>query len=193
MFDLLVTLLHPHAQPIQSDYLFQVRRGERWWGDWTRGRSRQVRHQIPGGEIGQGLWIGCGHHSSFRLVWPTGAGHNLHRPPLLSTAITEGSGDRYPFTRVLGTFPPSLVRHVLQGTCHVLWMPPGVRGFECHHIRHFQLAQPASQATILSIERVSYHRTERPSFLDRLVDELQGDFELGAKGGIVPAFGKIAL
>jgi len=95
------------------------------WGDWTRGGSRHVRHQIPGGEIGQGPWIGRGHHSSFRLVW-LGSSRDLQCPPLLCAAITEGSGDRCPLTGVFDTFPPGLVRHILQATCRVFWMSPGM-------------------------------------------------------------------
>src|SRR5258708_13107971 len=94
---------------------------------------------------------------------------------------------------MVGTFPARLVRHVLQGTCHVLWMPPGVRRFERHHIRHRERTQLASQVAILSIEGVSHHRTERPSLLDRLLDELPGASELGAKLRIVPPFAKSPL
>src|SRR5206468_9753275 len=77
MFDLLVTLLHPHAQPVESDHLFQLRRGERGWGGWRGGGSRQVRHEIPSREIRQGLRISGGHHRSFHLVWSVRSGHDL--------------------------------------------------------------------------------------------------------------------
>ena len=68
-----------------------------------------------------------------------------------------------------------------------------MRGLECHHIRHRELSQPTPQTTILPVEGVSHHRTERPAFLERFLDEVQGDFELGAKVRIVLAFGKVAL
>src|ERR1700680_4479137 len=72
-------------------------------------------------------------------------------------------------------------------------MPPRVGRFERHHIRHRELSQPASQATILSVEGVSHYCTERPPLLDCLLDELQGDLEFGTKVWIVLAFCKIAL
>ena len=72
-------------------------------------------------------------------------------------------------------------------------MPPGMGGLECHHIRHRELSQPTPQTAILPVEGVSHHRAERPAFLERLLDELQGDCELGAKVRIVLAFSKVAL
>jgi hypothetical protein len=34
MFDLLVTLLDPHPQPVQSDHLFQTGSSEEGWRRW---------------------------------------------------------------------------------------------------------------------------------------------------------------
>ncbi len=43
---------------------------------------------VPGGEVGQALWIGGGYHRPFRLVWPIGPSHDLYGPPLLSLPDT---------------------------------------------------------------------------------------------------------
>src|SRR5262249_24014617 len=72
-------------------------------------------------------------------------------------------------------------------------MPPGVGGIERQDIGDLQLAQPLSQAAILAVEGISYHRPERPRLLDRLLDELHGDFGLRAKSRVMLALGKIAL
>ena len=68
-----------------------------------------------------------------------------------------------------------------------------MRWLERHHIRHRELLQPLLQAAILCVEVISYHCPERPPLLDGLLNELQGDLELGTKGRIVSAFGKGAL
>src|SRR5260370_9434173 len=71
-------------------------------------------------------------------------------------------------------------------------MPPGVCRMERQEIGDLQRAQPVSQAAILAVEAISYHRTERPLEPSRLLDKLQGDFALGAKSRIMLALGKIA-
>src|SRR5260370_16884643 len=70
-------------------------------------------------------------------------------------------------------------------------MPPGVCRIERQDIGDVQRAQPVSQAAILAVEAISYHRTERPLEPSRLLAKLQGDFGLGAKSRIMLALGKI--
>ncbi len=114
MFDMFVALLDPHAQPVQPDHLFQAGWRERRFASRALGWRRQVGHQVPGGEVGQRLWIGGGHDGPFRLVWPIRPGHDLQDPPVLRVAITKGSRDPLPLARLLGTHPAGLVRHLLQ-------------------------------------------------------------------------------
>src|SRR6266849_927856 len=142
VFDVFVALLDPHAQPVQPYHLFQAGCRERRVGSRALGWRRQVGDQVPGGEVGQGLWVSGGYYRPFRLVWPIRPGHDLQHPPLLGAPIAEGPGDWYPLAGVLGTLPARLVRHVLQRPCDLLWMPPRMRGFEGQHIRHGEPAQP---------------------------------------------------
>src|SRR5260370_22072479 len=113
VFDLFVALLDPGAQPVEPADLFQT-----GWREW-RFASRafawgwHVGDQVPGGKIGQRLWVGGGYHSAFPLFWPIGASHDLYRPPLLRTAITKHPGERYPPARLLSTHPSSLSGHLL--------------------------------------------------------------------------------
>src|SRR6266516_282540 len=193
VFDLLVALLDPLAQPIEPDHFFQAGWRERQWRDRMLGGSWQICHQIPGGLIRQRLWIGGGDDGPFGLVWSIWSSRDFQHPPLLGTARTPGSDDLSPLPRLLCTLPTRLVSHLLQGACHLLGMVPGMRRLECHHIGHTELLQPTLQAAILSVEVIRDNGAERPPFLNRLLDQLQRNFEFGAKGGIVSAFGKVAL
>src|SRR5713226_8993443 len=114
VFDLLVALLHPHAQPVQADHLCQVGWRERQFGCRALGWRRQVSHQIPGRDVWHRKRIGGGHNGPFRLVWPIRPGHDLHGPPVLRAAIAKCPGDAYPLAWLLGTLPASLMRYVLQ-------------------------------------------------------------------------------
>src|SRR5258706_3312572 len=108
MFDVFVALLDPGAQPVEPDHLFQT-----GWREWrfashAFGWGRDVCDQIPGGEIGQRLWVGGGYHSAFLLLWPIRPSHDLYRPPILRTTITKRPGVPDPLTRLLRPHPSSL-------------------------------------------------------------------------------------
>src|SRR5438034_10944692 len=89
MLHVFVTLLDPHAHPVEPDHLFQAGWRERWGAFPACAWGRQVGHQIPGREVGQRLGISRGYHGAFLLVgsiWPS---HDLHHPPALGAAIAK--------------------------------------------------------------------------------------------------------
>src|SRR5260370_10294482 len=114
MFDLFVTLLNPDAEAVHPDHLFQASWRERRFGSKALRWRGQVGHQVPGGGVGQRLWIGGGHDGAFLLGWPIGPSHDLHGPPVLRAAIAKRPGDAHPGAWPLGTHPSSLARHGLQ-------------------------------------------------------------------------------
>lgn len=70
VFDLLVALLRPLAQPREPDHFFQEGWRKRQWRHRMLDGSRQIRHEIPGDQIGQRLWISRGNGSPLRFVRP---------------------------------------------------------------------------------------------------------------------------
>src|SRR5216684_7486811 len=182
------TLLHPHAQPVQPDHLFQVRRSHLVFGHRARCWSREVGYQRPGGEIGQGLRIGRCHHSPFCLVWPIGPCYDLQCPPVLCAAISKRPGDEYPLARLLSILPTSHLGHFLQRPWGAYPMPPVMRGLEGEHIAQLECSESCSQGAILSVEVISHHCSKRDSLRGRPVDQFQCDLEFCPKSGIVLTF-----
>src|SRR5258706_10838779 len=70
-------------------------------------------------------------------------------------------------------------------------MPPVMRGLEGKHIAQLECPEALSQATVLSVEVISYHRSKRDALGVRPVDQFQCDREFCPKGGIVLALLKV--
>src|SRR6266702_6698358 len=102
VFDVFVALLHPPAQSVQPDHLFQTGWRKRWFAGRGLSWCGQVGDQVAGRQVGQRLRVGRGHEGALRLVWSIRPGQELHRPPLLGAAIAAASRDPHPLSWVLG-------------------------------------------------------------------------------------------
>ena len=70
---------------------------------------------------------------------------------------------------------------------------PAMRRFEGHHIPNGEPLQSSPQAAVFPVERICDYGPKQPLLVNCLLDQLQSDLALGAKGRIAPPLWEIRL
>src|SRR6266542_4255169 len=176
VLDLLVALLDPVAQPVQPHDLAEL-----GLLGAARGGASQVGQQIPGGQLGQPLWVGGGHHQPVRPRWPPAAQHRVRGPPGLGVAVTEAAGDPPPLAGRPWATPAELAGRLDGGVGGLGRRPGALAGLERQHERHACATQRLDKPGVVAVEAVGHHRPERDLGLLGGLDELGGQLGLGPK------------
>src|SRR4030095_11596370 len=94
----------------------------------------QVGGQVPGSQIGQLFGVWGDHEGPLCSLLAVGTSLHLQRPPLLTTAVSEGAHYLGPIPRLVGTLTSGGLCRLPQGADGTLQMPPRVRLLECQYI-----------------------------------------------------------
>ena len=126
VFHLFVTLLDPHAQPVETHDLLYARDSEFAVLRTLRPRGREVGNQVERGEIGQGRRISGRDHDPLRFLRAKGTDVEFQRLPVLHRAIMKGARDLDPTAWMFRIFPSSLLCCLLERADFRFGMIPGM-------------------------------------------------------------------